>query len=169
MKIRCSKLFAVGRIPSTSKRINLTEIITHEHGSLKASCALGIGDGSIIAASVADCAHNNLDEARADLSYYWHDKFGATVSGFNTSGSSNPALYAGNRTAKPNSQGVTLQLDATPFGDARGSPLGPRFNIRVGVQYTAYTRFEGARHNYDGAGAKASDNNTLRVFTWLAF
>jgi hypothetical protein len=37
------------------------------------------------------------------------------------------------------------------------------------VQYTAYARFDGARLDFDGAGRKASDNNTLRVFTWLAF
>jgi hypothetical protein len=30
-------------------------------------------------------------------------------------------------------------------------------------------RFNGAGHNYDGAGANASDNNTLRVFTWFAY
>jgi len=142
---------------------------THERNNLEASCTLGIGDGSIIAPSVAECAHNSLDEARADLSYYWHDKIGATISAFDIRGSSNPALYAANRTGKPDSRGITLQLDATPFGDAAGSPVGPLANIRVGIQYTAYTRFGGAVHNYDGAGAKASDNNTLRVFTWLAF
>ena len=49
------------------------------------------------------------------------------------------------------------------------TPLGPRFNLRVGVQYTAYAKFDGARRNYDGAGANASDNDTLRIFTWLAY
>jgi hypothetical protein len=39
----------------------------------------------------------------------------------------------------------------------------------MGVQYTAYGKFDGARHNYDGAGANAADNNVLRVFTWLAY
>jgi hypothetical protein len=41
-------------------------------------------------------------------------------------------------------------------------PLAKRFNGRVGVQYTLYTRF-------NGAGANASDNNTLRIFAWFAF
>lgn len=165
----------IGVDASWFKQLGSSDVITanarftHERNSLKATCTLGIGDGSIIAASVSDCARNSLNEARADVSYYWHDKIGATVSGFDISGSNNVALYAANRTGKPSSQGVTLQLDATPFGDAKGSPLGPLVNIRFGVQYTAYTRFEGAVHNYDGAGAKASDNNTLRVFSWLAF
>ena len=61
-----------------------------------------------------------------------------------------------------------LQLDATPWGDGK-SPLGKRFNIRVGVQYTAYTRFNGARDNWDGAGSNAADNNTLRLFIWIAY
>jgi hypothetical protein len=41
--------------------------------------------------------------------------------------------------------------------------------MRVGVQYTLYSRFDGAGKNFDGAGANASDNNTLRVFTWFAY
>ena len=60
------------------------------------------------------------------------------------------------------------QLDYTPWG-AGNSPLGPLVTARVGVQYTAYGKFDGQRHNYDGAGANAADNNTLRVFTWVAF
>ena len=57
---------------------------------------------------------------------------------------------------RPDSTGVLLQLDATPWGDGK-SPFGERFNTRVGVQYTAYTRFNGARDNWDGAGSDAGD------------
>ena len=64
--------------------------------------------------------------------------------------------------------GALAQLDYTPWGAGNG-PLGPLVNLRVGVQYTVYGQFNGARHNYDGSGASASDNNALRVFTWLAF
>ena len=60
------------------------------------------------------------------------------------------------------------QVDYTPWGSGN-SPLGPRFNMRFGLQYTAYGKFDGARHNYDGAGANAADNNALRIFTWAAF
>ena len=41
--------------------------------------------------------------------------------------------------------------------------------MRVGVQYTLYSRFDGARTNFDGTGANASDNNTLRVLMWFAY
>ncbi|MDR3508206.1 MAG: hypothetical protein P4L64_09945 [Caulobacteraceae bacterium] len=131
----------------------------HEHQSLNATCAL--------AGQMTDCASNDLSDIRADVSYYWRNEIGATVAVFDTFGSANPTIYAANRTLKPDSTGMTFQLDGTPFGG--GSPIGLRFNMRVGVQYTLYTRFDGARSNFDGAGANASDNNTLRVFTWFAY
>jgi hypothetical protein len=93
---------------------------------------------------------------------------GATLGVFDTWGPANPFTFAGNRTFRPDSSGVMLQLDGTPWGEGK-SPLGPRFNMRVGVQYTMYNRFNGASRNFDGAGAKAADNNTLRVFTWFAY
>ena len=131
----------------------------HEGQSRDASCALAEGD--------ATCPHNHLDDVRADVSYYWRNRVGGTVQVFNTTGNANPFLYADNRTFRPDSTGVMFQLDATPFGD-RPQPAR-RINLRVGVQYTLYTRFNGARTDFDGAGGKASDNNTLRVFTWFAF
>ena len=133
----------------------------HENQTLSATCALMAPVG-------AGCADTRLTDLRADASYYWHNKIGATVAVFDTFGPANPDLYAGNRTFRPDSSGVTLQLDGTPWGEGK-SPLGPRFNMRVGVQYTLYSRFDGSGKNYDGAGANASDNNTLRVFTWFAY
>ncbi|MDE2486771.1 MAG: hypothetical protein KGO51_05175, partial [Alphaproteobacteria bacterium] len=130
----------------------------HEHQDLKATYLLG----------GAAQAHNTLNDIRADVSYYWRNKIGATVQLFDTTGSADELLMADNRTFKPNSDGLMLQLDGTPWGDGKG-PLGQRFNMRVGVQYTLYGKFNGAHSNYDGAGANASGNDTLRVFTWLAF
>ncbi|MHB8530755.1 MAG: hypothetical protein ACYC8V_14750 [Caulobacteraceae bacterium] len=131
---------------------------TYERQRLGASRALGLTRNP----------SDNLQELRADLSYYWRDKIGLTVGGFDTWGSRDVLLYAANRSLRPDSSGVTLQLDGTPFGGA-GSPLGPRFNIRLGVQYTAYLRFNGAGYDYDGHGRGAADNNTFRVFTWIAY
>ena len=136
---------------------------THEASNLQASCALAlIGDGS-----TADCAKTTLNDWRGDVSYSWHNKLGATLAGFSTTGSTNANLY-GSPSSQPNSNGVTAQLDYTPWGTGN-SPFGPRFNMRVGVQYTAYGKFNGARHNYDPLGANAADNNALRIFTWAAF
>lgn len=134
----------------------------HEKQDLTATCTLSG------AANIAACASNDLTDLRADASYYWRNKAGVTVSAFSTTGSSNADVYADNRTEKPNSSGVLLQVDHTFWGDG-SSPLGSRFNMRVGAQYTAYATFDGASHNYDKLGANASDNNTFRVFSWIAF
>jgi hypothetical protein len=76
---------------------------------------------------------------------------GVTVSPFGIWGSRDDILYADNRTATPNSTGALFQLDYTRWGTDI-SPLGPRFNVRIGMQYTVYTRFDGAGRNYDGLG-----------------
>jgi hypothetical protein len=130
---------------------------THEVQKLDASVLLG----------AAANATNTLDDFRFDVSYYWHNMLGGSVQFFNTTGSSDALLYAGNRTFSPDSTGVTFQLDATPWGNG-GAYLGGRLGLRVGLQYTIYTQFDGARGNYNGAGRNPSDNNTLRLFTWLA-
>ena len=130
----------------------------HETSNLQASC--------VLAESAPDCAKTRLNELRGDLGYSWRGKIGATLGAFRTTGSSNNFLFA--PTNRPNSDGLMTQLDYTPWGSGN-SPLGPLVNVRFGVQYTAYGQFNGARHNYDGAGANASDNNALRIFTWLAF
>jgi hypothetical protein len=132
---------------------------THEHQDLRATCVLAEAD-------VGAC-RAGLDELRGDVSYYWRNKIGLSVQGFDTFGSTNPVIYAGNRTFRPSSTGVMFQIDATPFGGLPQPARRP--NLRVGVQYTIYSTFNGAGANFDGAGRRASDNNTVRVFTWVAF
>jgi hypothetical protein len=131
---------------------------THEEQNLKSSFRLGN------ASNMRDA----LDELHLDLSYYWDKMIGVTVSPFDISGSSDTLLYGSNRIPRPNSTGVIFQIDYTPWG-TDVSPLGPRFNVRIGAQYTLYTRFDGAGSNFDGAGRNAADNNTFRLFTWFEF
>jgi len=130
----------------------------YETQALDASRTLGL----------ADNRGQTLQDLRLDASYYWRDQVGLTVSGFDTWGSSDDLLYAANRRLRPDSSGVSLQVDGTPFGQGK-SPLGPRFNVRLGAQYTAYTSFDGASKNYDNTGRNASDNNTFRLFAWVAY
>jgi hypothetical protein len=133
----------------------------HERATLRASCALGlVGEGG-----ATDCARFDLNEWRGVVRYNF-DRLGLTVSPFMISGSRNSNVFGGS--GSPNSNGIMGQVDYT-FWPASNSPLGPRFNARVGVQYTVYGKFNGARHNFDGLGGNASDNNALRVFTWIAF
>jgi hypothetical protein len=141
---------------------------THEDQALDATCALGMADGSIPLVPLSECADNSLDEVHVDSSYYWHNAVGLTVSAFDVTGSTNPIIYGDFRAMRPNSSGLQFQIDGTPFGRGK-SPLGPRFNMRVGAQYTLYRTFNGSRFDFENTGRNASDNNTLRIFTWVAF
>jgi hypothetical protein len=131
---------------------------TYENEGLDASQALGLATSN----------HLHLQDVRFDASYYWRGKIGVSAQVFDTWGPPDQLLYAGASTFRPASSGVTLQIDGTPFGSGN-SPLGKRFNMRVGLQYTNYFSFDGAGSNYDGLGHNAQDNNTLRVFTWIAY
>jgi hypothetical protein len=147
------------KFTSNNNVFSLQARFTHEHQSLRATQLL---DG-------ATNVRQDLEDLRIDASYYWHNKIGLTAQLFDTWGSTDPVLWGGVPNPNPQSSGFTLQLDATPWGGAKHSPLGPRFNMRVGLQYTDYFTFNGAGQNFDGLGGNASDNNTLRLFAWIAY
>jgi hypothetical protein len=158
----------LGLDSSWQKAIGKADLFTvnarymHEKGDLKASCALGlIGDGNDV-----NCGSYRLNEFRASGRYTLHEKTGFTLSAFSITGTRSANVFEGD--GSPDSNGLMGQIDHTFWPDGK-SPLGPLFNARVGVQYTAYGKFNGRRHNFDGAGANASDNDVLRVFTWIAF
>ena len=137
----------------------------HETANLRASCALGmIGDEE---GNDPGCGHYHMGEVRGTVGYSWRGLVGASLSGFSITGSANPNVFGG-ANGKPDSNGLTGQLDFTPWGNGK-SPLGPRFNARIGMQYTLYGKFNGRHRNWDDAGANATDNNAFRVFTWIAF
>lgn len=129
----------------------------HEQQTLDASVLLGLASNT----------DNTLNDIRADASYYWRGKIGGTVQLFSTTGSSDELLYGGSAIGSPNSAGAMFQIDGTPFGGP-DSP-SPYLNVHIGFQYTVYTKFDGAKTNYDGNGANASGNNTARIFAWFIF
>ena len=109
--------------------------------------------------------HNSLQSLNIKGSYWYRTTYGVTLGAFADNGSSDLTLY-GNR-GSPNTQGGILELDYSPFGQAT-SWHQPWANLRVGLQYTLYTRFSGLVHNVDGAGRSASDNDTLYLYLWTA-
>lgn len=137
---------------------------THEKRDLNASFAAG------------DAARSDGDLNRLDLSasYYFDKTYGFTLGLFDIDGNSDNALYnsgeadTGSIKGSPNTRGYTLQADWTPFGKSY-SWGEPNVNLRLGLQYTGYSKFNGADSNYDGLGRDAGDNNTLYGFAWLAF
>ncbi|WP_028312810.1 hypothetical protein [Derxia gummosa] len=123
---------------------------------------------ALVADGGAEQVAGTLNEWRLNGSYHWRQTWGVTLGQFITTGSADALLYADNSSLKPNTTGQILQLDWTPFGK-EGSWGEPWANLRLGLQYTRYGRFNGSRSNYDGSGRNASDNNTLFLFAWTSF
>ena len=120
---------------------------------------------------------------RAKVSYVYQAKYGGSVSFFNLTGTSNTRNQTsgfdssglittsdpnrtgiastrvnGNLTGNPATRGMVLEAFWTPIQYAR-----------VGVQFTAYSKFNGASMNYDGFGRNAKDNDTFRVYLWATY
>ena len=89
---------------------------------------------------------------------YGHDnRVALTAQYFNIWGTSDPLLYADLASGmSPNSSGWKAEIAYIPFGTsfARGWPWG---NVRVGLQYTWYNKFQGTT-------VGAQDNNTLFLY-----
>jgi len=80
----------------------------------------------------------------------------------------NATFNAGGSNNAPDTRGYTVQVEYVPL-DKMESWGRPWVNLRVGLQYTRYLRFNGGTSNYDGFGRSASQNNSLFLFSWMAF
>ncbi|HEY2633518.1 MAG TPA: hypothetical protein VGI51_02285 [Steroidobacteraceae bacterium] len=136
--------------------------LIHEKQTLDAS----FGSGSSASNS------NHLNSLELDVTYAYNQTWVASVGLFNSNGSRDAGLYApapdsGSNNGSPNSRGYVLGLEYVPFGKL-DSFASPWLNLRIGLQYTGYERYNGGTSNYDGFGRSAGDNNTLFAFLWLA-
>jgi hypothetical protein len=138
--------------------VNVNASVIHEQQHLDATFA---GGGS-------NNPTNHLTTFTTDVTYAWRQTYAASAGLFNTTGSTDPTYFGFSASGSPDSRGYILMLEWVPFGK-KDSLLRPWLNARLGIQYTGYTKFDGASSNYDGSGRSASDNNTLFVFYWLAF
>jgi hypothetical protein len=128
-------------------QISVTGRWVHERQTLSASNPL----------MFADNPHDSVDTLSLVGNYFWHRKLGASLGFYDLSGSSD-ATYYGSLTGKPNSNWGTVEVDYLPW-----------LNVKLGLQYTAFFKFNGASSNYDGAGRNASDNNMLFAYLWFAY
>ena len=110
--------------------------------------------------------HDSLQALNIDAAYWYRNTWGAVLGGFANNGSSDLALYGND--GSPNTQGGMAELIWTPFGKS-DSWAQPYANLRIGLQYTWYTRFSGRVTNVDDAGRRASDNDTLYLYAWVLF
>jgi hypothetical protein len=127
----------------------------HEKLSLDASAAAGTNSS------------DTLSTTKLAANYYYRRKIGGALGFFNTNGSTDAALYqvldaSGNPVpvvnsahGSPNSRGYVFEVNYLPF-----------LNVKLSVQYVAYSKFNGGGGNYDAFGRNASDNNTLYVLGW---
>lgn len=124
----------------------------HENQKLDATFA---GGGS-------DAATNKLNTLRLDATYITSSRVGFTAGFLNTNGTTDAGLYGaapfeGSAVGSPNSTGLMGELSWMPW-----------LNMRLGIQYTLWTKFNGLTTNYDGSGRSAKDNNTLYLYSWIA-
>lgn len=117
--------------------------------------------------------NDDLHSLNAKATYSYKQTYYGTLAYARLQGSGDNGLYPSSgdtpsRLNSPNSDWWTLEADYMPFNHG-----GPNFwswlNLKLGLQYIWYTKFNGAASNYDGNGRNASDNNTLYAFVWLAF
>lgn len=127
------------------------------------------------AATLADINAADTNRVlRAKVSYVYRARYGGALGLFNLTGTTNTA----NQTAGYDATGTLTKTNGAS-SNLSGNPAMRGFTLeafwmpiqylRVGAQYTAYTRFNGVSTNYDGFGRDARDNNTLFLYTWLAY
>jgi len=150
-----------------------------------------LGDGTHIVTAYANFVHENqslnaafntggasqvgnaLNQVNVNASYFYRNTYGLTAGWQYTWGNANPLLYpaapvTGSQNGKPDSNAFIIEADWIPFGkdNSWGRPFA---NLKIGLQYVAYTLFNGGTSNYDGFGRNASGNNTLFLYAWMAF
>jgi hypothetical protein len=126
---------------------------------------------SLAASYAADVATNSTDDLTTDrvwVTYYYRRKLGGTAGWFSTTGSTDAGLYPA---PVPGGPGVVTSANGSP--DTQGL-IGevnylPWLNVKLSLQYTHYTKFNGAGTDYDGLGRNASDNDTLYLLLWFAY
>jgi hypothetical protein len=109
----------------------------------------------------------NSLKAYASLAYGNDNRIVLTGQYFKIRGTSDALVYADlnscqapDTTCSPNSSGYVAEIAYIPFISSN-SPIWPWANVRVGLQYTYYNKFDGTTLN-------AHDNNSLFLYAWFA-
>jgi hypothetical protein len=107
--------------------------------------------------------NNSSKVFRINSNYVYQRKYGVTLGYFSMTGDIDPNQYMpgevmGSRTGAPDTKGYIAELDYLP-----------QDKIKLALQYTAYSQFNGASTNYDGFGRNAADNNTVYLLANFMF
>ena len=131
-------------------------------------------------------ASDTLHTLRAKMSYVYQAKYGGSLGYFSLTGSTNTLNQTsgydpttGSITSDPTGALGATVLSTRVGGNLSGNPATRGLNyeafwmpvqyVRVGLQYTTYSKFNGASSNYDGLGRDAKDNNTVFFYVWGAY
>jgi hypothetical protein len=188
------KIYPGGGAPQTGPTNNYTDIaediqiqfvgevhqatyqITYvkENQSLDASSAVGASNPT-----------DWLSYLQTNITYWYKRKYGGDIGYLTTKGSTDHLLYpsapttcvsgACGQSVAPGTPGsvtvgTTNSATSNPGTDAYVAELfwAPWLNLKIGLQYTHYTKFNGAKNNYDGLGRNAADNDTTYLQMWFA-
>lgn len=108
----------------------------------------------------ASRSHHVLESFNGNAEYHFGNLLSAALGWFDVHGTSDPALFAPGPSANgsPKSSGYIANLSWWPVQ-----------NVQIALQYTGYSRFNGASTNYDGSGRNAKDNNTTYALARFVF
>lgn len=135
----------------------------HENQDYRASYPATLAGVPIGAGPTPANPHDTLITDKFKATYYFERKYGATLALFRTHGTTDGGLYGpgsvgGSANGSPDTEGYIVELDYLPIQ-----------NLRLMLQYYGYSKFNGARINYDGSGRPASANNTLFANVWFVY
>jgi hypothetical protein len=123
----------------------------------------------------AENQSNSLKTFKLTGEYTYQRTIGGSLGFFNITGSTDAGLYpttalagdgvtlnplpvVGSLANKPDSRGYIGEINYLPF-----------LNVKLQLQYTKYSKFNGLGSNYDGVGRNAADNDTLYLLGWVNF
>jgi hypothetical protein len=113
-----------------------------------------INDASL----TAYAAPASLNTLMVKASYVYREKYGGSLVYKTVTGSADASAYSFSALNVPDASMWTTELFWIPLQ-----------NVRLGIQYSWFTKYAGASSNYDGSGRNASDNATTYLYLWTAF
>ena len=128
-----------------SDSLTLRGTYIHEKKDLDATFPVGASNPS-----------DTLNTLKLNGTYHFGGKYSLSLAHFQTTGSADAVLYNLSANASPDSRGQIVQAIYLPWQ-----------NVQITAQYTMYSKFNGAKSDYNGAGRNASDNDTFYLLFWL--